>query len=483
MPSKLRVLLIVSEADPLIKIGGLGDVGGALPPAIRQVAGDEVDIRVAIPFHGMINTRLYPTRPVISFDVPHGNGPLRADVHETSVDGHTIYLIGGEAIPPSAPVYSSDLGFDAHKYIFFSMAALEFCKAMQWQPDVIHANDWHTAAAVYAIGLNRPRDPFFEHTATIMAVHNLPYLGMGANLPLTAFGLPPAYGSDLPEWAVHMPLPLGLLSADHIVAVSPSYAEEILTPEFGSGLHDFLFTRRDSISGILNGIDLDRWNPATDTLLPARFELASLAERAANKAALLQETGLQPESGPNGRELPLLAIISRMDYQKGIDIAASALASLTDIPWQAVILGTGHYELEANIRTLEQNMPRRVRAIIRFDLTLSRHIYAGSDLLLMPSRYEPCGLAQMIAMRYGCIPLGRATGGLKDTIVDHPENGTGFLFSETTPEGMARTVRRALAAYNEPDKWQAIQRRGMVADFSWPRSAEQYIQLYRELKR
>jgi starch synthase len=480
MSPSLRVLIIVSEADPLIKIGGLGDVGGALPPAIRQIAGDQVDVRVAIPFHGVINTRIYPTQPVVSFDLPHSSGPMHVDVHETSVNGQQIYLIGGDAIPPSAPVYSNDLGYDAHKYIFFSLAALEFCRITQWQPDIVHANDWHTAPAIYSIKLNRSHDTFFQNTATLMAIHNLPYLGMGANLPLTSFDLPPAYGSALPEWAVHMPLPLGLFSADHIVAVSPTYAQEILTPEFGSGLHEFLLSRRESISGILNGIDLERWDPATDTALASPFSLTNIAARAVNKQALLQEIALQSENEP---ATPLLAIISRMDYQKGIDLAIGALNSITDLPWQVVILGTGHYELEAAVRNIEQNLPNRVRAAIRFDSNLSRRIYASSDLILMPSRYEPCGLAQMIAMRYGCVPLGRATGGLKDTISDDPLNGTGFLFSETTPEAMEKALRRALSTYQNKALWQGYQIRGMQQDFSWPRSAEKYLQLYRQIKR
>ncbi|MFZ6029355.1 MAG: glycogen synthase [Chloroflexota bacterium] len=484
MPTPLRVLLLVSEADPLVKIGGLGDVGGSLPPALRKLAGDEIDVRLVIPFHGTINSHLYPTRPVIEFDVSHNSGPIHARVYETSLNGEPIYLLGGDAIPPSAPVYSNDLGFDAHKYVFFSMAALEFCRVMQWQPDIIHANDWHTAAAIYAISLRRPYDTFFQNTATIMAVHNLPYLGIGANLPLAAFGLPPAYGSRLPEWAIHMPLPLGLLSADHILAVSPGYAKEILTPEFGSGLHEFLQSRKDSVSGILNGIDLQRWDPANDPALTANYESATLAARAANKIALQQEVALPVEPPVPGKSSPaLLSIISRMDYQKGIDLAIGALTMLADLPWKAIILGTGHFELEAAVRTLEQNMPQRLRAIIRFDPSLSRRIYAGSDMLLMPSRYEPCGLAQMIAMRYGCIPVARATGGLKDTIVDGPKNGTGFLFTEATPEAMAAGLRRAILAYEDSPGWQQMQLRGMQFDFSWERSAKEYLQLYKRIKK
>lgn len=479
--SPLRVLFLASEADPLVKIGGLGDVAGSLPRAIRALSlPDEaqVDIRLAIPFHGVIDPNAYNLRRVGAFSVPHTSGPIPAVAFITELNGLPIYLISGPPIPPSAPVYSTDLGFDAHKYIFFSLATLELARAIQWQPHIVHANDWHTSAAVYSLGLNRPSDPFFAETRSLLGIHNLPYLGMDASFPLSSFYLPPADASALPEWARHMPLPLGLLAADRIVAVSPTYAQEILTPNFGAGLDLFLQTRTDVLSGILNGLDTRWWDPAADPHIAVNFTAANLDLRAINKTALQREFDLAPEA-----RTPLLVMITRMDYQKGVDLTLAALRQLADLPWQAIILGNGMAEIENLARALEADFPERVRAAIRFDSSLSRRLYAGADMLMMPSRYEPCGLAQMIAMRYGCAPVARATGGLRDTILDDPDAQlrTGFLFPEDSPESLEAALRRALQAYADPAGWRALQINGMRQDFSWERSARQYLALYRQL--
>jgi starch synthase len=312
----------------------------------------------------------------------------------------------------------------------------------------------------------------------------LPYLGAGAELALAGFGLPAAVDSPLPWWAQDLPLPLGLLTVDHIVTVSPTYAREILTPEFGSGLYEFLRTRTDSITGILNGIDLERWNPETDTALAARFGRHNLSERRANKMALQEEFGLERDLS-----IPLLAMITRIDNQKGVDLLLEGLRQLASSPeaesepWQVVLLGTGIQSLEETARQMEVSFPRRMRAVIRFDAALSRRLYGGADALLLPSRYEPCGLAQMIGMRYGCVPIARATGGLRDTILDNDHQGaaTGFLFTEPSPEALAGCIRRALIVYRDQKRWETLQRNGMLQDFSWTRSARRYLSLYCKL--
>ncbi|MGE5221239.1 MAG: glycogen synthase, partial [Omnitrophica WOR_2 bacterium] len=289
------------------------------------------------------------------------------------------------------------------------------------------------------------------------------------------FGFSPASGSILPWWAQDLPLPLGLLTADHIVTVSPTYAREILTPEFGSGLQDFLILRKDSISGILNGIDTARWDPSVDSQLPVTFDSQQLPKRQTNKAILQKEFSLAPDL-----RIPLMGMITRMDYQKGIDLAINALRMLSDLPWQAILLGTGTRELEEAAQQLQAEFPDRVRAIIRFDPDLSRRIYGGADALLIPSRYEPCGLAQMIAMRYGCVPVARATGGLYDTIKDETlgKDATGFLFKDAVPEALAEAIGRAIRLYPDTYRWIELQQNGMSQDFSWLRSADEYLELY-----
>jgi starch synthase len=410
----------------------------------------------------------------------------RAEALMLELDGLPVYLIAGPLIPADAPVYTPDAGADGVKFTFFSLAALELARQLDWAPHVVHANDWHTAPAVYALGLRREGDAFYRHTATLLGLHNLPYLGVGAGQALADFGLPPASNSALPEWARDVPLPLGLLSADHIVAASPTYAQEILTPEFGSGLQEFLETRSGRISGILNGLDVERWNPHDDSLLAVNYSVDDLTQRAANKVALQAEFDLQPDLN-----VPLLAMVTRMDHQKGVDLVPEALRLLVSsrtharLPWQAIILGTGDPGVEAAARQLEVDFPSRVRAALRFDAALSHRLYAGADMLLIPSRYEPCGLTQMIAMRYGCVPVARATGGLRDTIADFDRSAdsTGFLFNEPTPEALAGALVRALHTYARPRAWHGLQSRGMRRDFSWARFARQYLELYLSLTR
>ena len=440
-----------------------------------------MDVRLVLPFHGAIHHQNIVLRPAASFTVPSLEGPVQADAVETELDGIPVYLISGPPISKDAPVYGPDPAMDAHKFTFFSLAALELARALDWAPHIVQAIDWHTAPAVYALRLRRRGDPFFAHTAAVLGLHNLPYLGVGGGTALSSYGLPPAEDSALPEWAKHTPLPLGLWAADHIVAASPTYAREILKPEFGAGLHEFLESRQNSITGILNGIDIQKWDPSTDPALEVRFQAGELQARSANKIALQKEFGLQTDAG-----IPLMAIVSRLDPQKGIDLLPEALEILgTGHPWQIILLGSGVPALEASARQIEINYPERVCAALRFDAALSRRLYGGADMLLIPSRYEPCGLNQMIAMRYGCVPVARSTGGLRDTVHDYHRTAesTGFLFKQATSWAFARAIRQALRVYANPPDWRAMQQRGMAQDFSWENAARQYQALYQRLAR
>jgi starch synthase len=483
----LKVLFLAAEADPFVKVGGLGDVAGSLPAALRLLSCQggtsedtrfSIDVRLVIPSHGNIQTQLYPQKQTLRFTIPFENGSIPVEVLETEVKGLPVYLISGPMIAAQGPVYTGDNEADGYKFTFFSLAALELARQIGWVPQILHANDWHTAAAVYALKLQRQPGSYFEHTAAILGIHNLPYLGIGAGAALAAFGLPPATGSGLPSWAQHVPLAMGLASADWIVAVSPTYANEILTPEFGAGLNDYLMTRSKSISGILNGIDSEYWDPAQDDSLSVRFDSQHLSARRLNKTALQYEFGLESSSS-----IPLLAMVTRLDFQKGVDLALDALRLTADVPWQAIFLGKGNPEIEKMAQQMERDFPGRFRSAIRYDATLSRRLYGGADALLLPSRYEPCGLAQMIAMRYGCVPIAHATGGLRDTIQDvsQGDGGKGFLFEAATPLELAHTIRRTLGTYSVPERWRILQVNGMRQDFSWNHSACQYLSLYQNL--
>jgi starch synthase len=361
---------------------------------------------------------------------------------------------------------------DREKYTFFSLAALELARWMDWQPDILHANDWHTALAIYACHSSQT-DARLGRLHSVLTLHNLPYMGGNGSDVLSAYGLKPAEDVVLPLWARTQPLPLGLWAADAIVPVSPSYAREILTPEFGCGLEAFLASRSDRLTGILNGLDMVLWDPEVDQNLAANFSVANLSGRAANKTALQKQLGLKEEP-----HIPILAMIGRMDRQKGVDITLEALRQMEEHPWQFVILGSSDPALENAARALQADYPQRVRAVIGYDAKLSHFIYGGADMFLMPSRYEPCGLAQMIAMRYGCVPVVHATGGLKDTVM---EGRNGFLFPAADAVALLEALDRALSVYASPEGWFKIQRNGMQMDFSWPRSAARYARLYSSL--
>jgi starch synthase len=473
MSQTLNILFLAAEADPFVKVGGLGDVAGSLPRALRalppEITADfKVDVRLVLPRHAGLRVE---TRPLGMYSIRRGPLEVQVEAHGTSLEGMPVYFLDGEPIQRSGPVYSSNAAEDAEKYTFFSLAALDLPRYLDWKPDVIHANDWHTALALYA-ALARSWSEGTPHPALVLTLHNLPYMGADVSALLQAYGLPLAQ-TDLPEWARVLPLPLGLWAADAIVAVSPTYAQEILYPEFGCGLQDFLRARQSSIFGILNGLDTASYNPATDPALSANFTAESLDARQRNKAALQARLGLTVDP-----DVPLLGLVSRMDVQKGVDLAFHALRRAKDLPWQAVILGTGDAKLEQAAARLQQALPDRVRAELRFDARLARQIYAGADLLLMPSRYEPCGLSQMIAMRYGCLPLVRAVGGLHDTVTD---SETGFVFVMASTKDLLAALRRALAVYPDRSRWEKMQKAAMAQDFSWGNSAQRYFKLYRSL--
>ncbi len=477
MPASINILFLAAEAEPFVKVGGLADVAGSLPLALRALPyqatrGTKLDVRLVLPLHRSNRADSTTMRPVAEVSVYRQGGNIPAQVYETSLKGMPVYFIGGAPIASAASVYSTDPAPDREKYTFFSLAALEMLHHLDWQPDIIHANDWHTALALYALRSQRA-DPVMQRAHTVFTLHNLPYMGSDGSDVLAAYGLMPLKDESLPPWARTQPLPLGLWSADAIIPVSPTYAREILTPEFGCGLESYLRTRAEDITGILNGLDQSSFDPANDAVFAAQFDPDSLEKRQANKAGLQKLLDL-----PAMPRHPLLAMVGRIDQQKGVDIALNTLSRLTDAPWQFVFLGSGDPALELVARNLQTVLPDRVRVVLRYDAPLGRMIYGGADLFLMPSRYEPCGLAQMIAMRYGCVPVVRATGGLKDTV---REGKTGFLFQEASAEAMRDAIRRALSVYANQEKWQRYQRNGMLEDFSWPRSARQYAIIYRSL--
>jgi starch synthase len=468
----INVLFLAAEAEPFIKVGGLADVAGTLPLELRNTPHQlgELDVRLVLPLHSVIHPDTQ-TRPVADFSIQRYGCDIPVQVYIASLKGMPVYFISGKPISESPSVYSSDGAVDRDKYALFSLAALRMLDHIDWRPDIVHANDWHTALALYAIRSHKV--PL--NARTVFTIHNLPFMGGDAVDVLGAYGLPPLQDELLPSWAGTQPLPLGLWSADSIIPVSPTYAHEIMTPEFGCGLDPYLRSRSGTVTGILNGLDEISFDPRHDPALVSNYSAESVSTRQDNKTSLQAAVGLS--SNP---DVPLLAMIGRIDQQKGVDIALATLGRLCDLPWQFVLLGTGDPVLEDAAHRLESRFPDRVRINLRFDARLGRKIYAGADLFLMPSRYEPCGLAQMIAMRYGSVPVVRATGGLKDTV---QEGLTGFLFTDATPEAMEEAIVRALNVYSTAGKLSSYQRNGMSQDFSWSRSAARYVDIYSGLMR
>jgi starch synthase len=481
--NSLKVLFLAAEAAPLIKVGGLADVAGSLPAELRRRGHDA---RVVLPLHPPLRSRVSGVSPVARPAVPARGSIMQGEAYAIDLGGVPVFLIDGPPLRASDSIYHADSGRDAPKYVFFSLVALELARSLGWKPDLVHTNDWHTAAANLWLAGRRSQDRFFKDVRSVLSIHNLPYFGNNAGWALAQFGLgvpePGAAAENdrfgaLPSWAFSMLLPLGIAAADMNVAVSPSYAREILTPEFGAGLEDYLRTQTDRLTGILNGIDTAVWNPATDPRLARPFGRTTMAGRAANKTGLQKRMRLEADP-----DLPLVGIVSRLNEQKGIDIALAALECWCERGNQAVILGAGDAWLEQQCQAFAARHRRLAAVEAGYHDDLAPLIYGGSDFFLVPSRYEPCGISQMIAMRYGSLPIVRAVGGLKDTVQDlSTAEGTGLVFQDASAPAAAMALGRAEELFHQKDRLGRAQACGMQKEFGWEQSGEEYLAVYRRV--
>ena len=465
--------MLAAEAAPLVKVGGLGDVLGALPAALRERGHN---VRVALPQYDIPQLKEIVYQSHSSFRIPWAGDYESVSFSQWGERGTRIYFIGGEPVARHASIYGPGIEVDGPRFVFYSLAALAAVKEIGFQPDIIHVHDSHPGAAIYWLALNRKMDAFWRNSATVLTIHNLPYQNNHAGAALAAAGLAPSDSGDLPEWARDSLMGLGIKYADAINAVSPGYAKEILTEEIGAGLHGVLRPREDRLCGIVNGLNNKSWNPETDTAIHTQFGISDPKGRIENKIVIQKVLGL-PESNA-----PLLGVVSRLDHQKGFDLLVPAFEQLaSDANIQLIVLGTGDPEIEITLRELESRFPAQVSVSLRFDSDLARRIYAGCDLFVMPSRYEPCGIGQMIALRYGAIPVVRAVGGLNDTVIDYDAdrlNSTGFKFAEYSVDALVHVLRRAIDIWSDGRRRIPIIRRGMQARFSWSRAALEYERLY-----
>jgi starch synthase len=468
---------------PFAKTGGLADVAGSLPPALAALGHD---VSVVMPRYRQVDVAAYKLRHAASFTVPLGTWQERCDVFKGRTGGNvTVYFINKDSYFDRPGLYGTqraDYPDNAERFIFFSRAVLELCIALDLRPEIVHCNDWQTGLVpLYLKKLYRAAETL-RLARTVFTVHNLAYQGLFWHWDMRLTGLD--WDVFTPEglefWGKMNLLKAGLVNADSITTVSKTYSREIQTPEYGCGLEGVLVRRAADLDGIVNGIDVHEWDPARDRALPRTFSASRLAGKAACKKALLQRLGL-PDAGD-----PLIGMVTRLVDQKGLDILTKALPKILSLGARLVILGTGDVKYHRALTAAAARFRDRMSVRLQYDDVLARNIYAGCDLFLMPSRFEPCGLGQMIALRYGAVPIVRRTGGLADTVMNYNARtgrGTGFVFEEYSAPALVEGLRRALEVYGDRGKWMRLIQAGMKQDFSWERSAKEYVKVYRKAMR
>jgi starch synthase len=466
---------------PFAKTGGLADVAGALPKALKKIG---VDVRVILPKYKGVEEKGFPMRyNNHTYTVPISQSSVSGEVVESEYDTIPAYLIEKDEYYYRDHLYSTQDGDyldNAERFIFFSKSILEAIKVTGWVPDVLHCNDWQTGLVPLFLRAFYKEDPALSRIATLFTIHNLGYQGLFWHYDLHLLNLGWEYFTPecLEFYGKINFLKAGIVSSDIISTVSKKYSEEIQTAEFGSGLDGILRKRRARLFGIVNGIDYDEWSPEKDRLIAANYTPDSLSLKAKNKAALQKAFGL-----PARKEVPLVASISRLADQKGFDLIAEALEAMVSMGVQYVLLGTGERKYHELFTQLAEMYPDSFSVKIAYDNALAHLIEAGADMFLMPSLYEPCGLNQIYSLRYGTVPVVRGVGGLEDTIRDdagQPDRSTGFKFYEYTVEAMLGALRRATKAYLAKDAWSALVKRCMNEDYSWEKSAAEYAALYRK---
>jgi len=478
----MKIAFLASEAIPYAKTGGLADVAGALPKYLNKLGAD---VRLFMPLYREVRKKGLQLETVLDrVGVDLGGRKKAFAVKTHSGNNFLAYFIEKDEYFDRDFLYGTAAGDypdNGERFGFFSLAALETIKRLGFAPDVLHCHDWQSAVALADLKTVRARDAFFAGTRSLFTIHNLAYQGLFGKDVLGKIGLPDSLFNmnGLEFWGKVNFLKAGILYSTAVSTVSPRYSREIQTPEFGCGLDGLLRSRSRVLFGLLNGVDYAAWNPATDTLIPAPFNSSDLTGKKICKMELLKTFSLT-----GGGWTPVVGIVSRLAGQKGLDIVCDALPALFALGVRLIILGTGEAKIQDSLLEALKVFPAQLGLKIAFDEKIAHTIYAGSDIFLIPSRYEPCGLTQMYSLRYGTVPVVRATGGLDDSIREFdPSTGTGngFKFEEASPDALVVAVRKALAAFGQPHDWKALVRNAMNSDFSWEKSAGEYMDLYRKL--
>ncbi len=474
----IQVLFVTAECAPFIKAGGLGDVAASLPAALR-----DCKVRVLLPYYSCLEDQGVEMQFLASFYVDFEGGGRRVRMFHTKWNGVEHYFLQAPDYFTCKKPYDGDWGVETRRFAFFACALMATLPALGYQPDIIHLNDWHTGPIAAMIYYRRKSHSFYQNIRTVFTIHNLRYQGVCdrsymqycTRLPDEVFD---HGGMSWHGWTAN-PMRCGIYYADRVTTVSERYAEEIQQPEFGEGLCDLLRERREAVSGIINGLDYSVFSPERDQYLSVHFSASTVRDgKARYKEQLQRDFGLRVD--PNAF---LAASISRLTDQKGIDLIVAAAARLISRGAQIIITGDGDDEHTRMVNELGQRFPGQIAAYPVFNEPFSRRLYAGADVLLMPSRFEPCGLSQLIAMRYGTVPVVRWTGGLRDTVTPYAgEEGLGFVFEDYSAEAFDGAFAAAERLYHENRRaWDALVQRDMYADFSWDASAKRYQALYENL--
>ena len=472
----MKVCFIAAEAAPFVKVGGLGDVIGSLPKALRELG---VDARVILPLYSSINRERFGLKYKAYQFVDLGWRHSYCGIFETEVDGVPCYFVDNEQYFNRDSVYGQS-DDDGERFAFFSKAALEILPSFYFKPDVVIVNDWHTALSViYLDVLKSSEAEFYKDMKSVLSIHNIEFQGRFNPYEMgNLFGLENKYFDALIYNGDVNLLKGAIQLADRVNTVSETYAREILDPYFSYGLDKILTVEQGKLRGILNGIDVDKFNPKTDPMIPVNYDLKTFEDKVQNKLAFQKEMDLEVNA-----DIPLIGMVTRLTHQKGIDLILQASEEILKTGAQLVILGTGDAHYESALRSLEHYRHDRVRSILLFSNEMSAKIYAASDLFLMPSKTEPCGLSQLISMRYGTVPVVHRVGGLRDTVIPFTGvEGNGFTFESFQAGDMMDAIYRAVTCfYQSPDEWKQIIKNNLQKDVSWEQSAKKYLDLYHEV--
>lgn len=471
----MKVCFIAAEAAPFVKVGGLGDVIGSLPKALRELG---VDARVILPLYSSIDRERFGLKYKAYQFVDLGWRHSYCGIFETEVDGVPCYFVDNEQYFNRDSIYGQ--ADDGERFAFFSKAALEILPALDFKPDVVNVNDWHTALSVIYLDVLKSREAeFYKDMKSVLSIHNIEFQGRFNPYEMgNLFGLENKYFDALIYNGDVNLLKGAIQLADRVNTVSETYAREILDPYFSYGLDKILTVEQGKLRGILNGIDVDKFNPKTDPMIPVNYDLKTFEDKVQNKLAFQKEMDLEVNA-----DIPLIGMVTRLTHQKGIDLILQASEEILKTGAQLVILGTGDAHYESALRSLEHYRHDRVRSILLFSNEMSAKIYAASDLFLMPSKTEPCGLSQLISMRYGTVPVVHRVGGLRDTVIPFTGvEGNGFTFESFQAGDMMDAIYRAVTCfYQSPDEWNQIIKNNLQKDVSWEQSAKKYLDLYHEV--